>query len=252
MMRRLGLNSRFNIIHAILLCLLGHASLEAVAEPIKVATNQPTSLANQDLSTLKDKITEYLKIETKGYPGQVTIQTGAIDPRLKLAPCADVNVFMPRGSRPWGKTSVGLKCEAPSPWTIYVQATVKVSGQYLVAVAPLAQGQIVTDKDVIFEVGDLTQLPVGVYTETSQVVGRVVNISMNAGTVLRQDLLKTMPVVQQGQSVMLVTAGNGFSISAEGHAMNKALDGQVVQVKVASGQVISGVARSDGKVEVNY
>jgi flagellar basal body P-ring formation protein FlgA len=52
--------------------------------------------------------------------------------------------------------------------------------------------------------------------------------------------------------VMLVTVGNGFSISAEGNAMTKATEGQVVQVKVASGQVISGVARSDGKVEVNY
>jgi flagellar basal body P-ring formation protein FlgA len=252
MMQHLRLNSRFDKIHTMLICLAGLMSTNAFAEQVNVAINQTPQVLKQDLSILKDKISEYLKIQTKGYPGQVTIQTGNIDNRLKLAPCADVSVFMPRGSRPWGKTSVGLKCMAPSPWTIYVQATVKVNGQYLVAVAPLAQGQIVTDKDVIFEVGDLTQLPAGVYTEISQVVGHIVNISMNAGTVLRQDLLKTMPVVQQGQSVMLVTAGEGFSISAEGHAMTKAIEGQVVQVKVANGQVIAGVARSDGKVEVNY
>jgi flagellar basal body P-ring formation protein FlgA len=252
MMQRLRQNSRFAKRRTMLICLACFVSINALAEPIKLATNQTPQVVKQDLSILKDKISEYLKIQTTGYPGQVTIQTGAIDNRLKLAPCADVNVFMPRGSRPWGKTSVGLKCMAPSLWTIYVQATVKVNGQYLVAVAPLAQGQIVTDKDVVFETGDLTQLPVGVYTEISQVVGHIVNISMNAGTVLRQDLLKTMPVVQQGQSVMLVTAGEGFSISAEGHAMTKAVEGQVVQVKVANGQVIAGVARADGKVEVNY
>jgi flagellar basal body P-ring formation protein FlgA len=252
MMRLLKLNASDIKKYVRLLCAVGLTSSHCFAEPVQVATNQPTEIVKQDLSILKDKIYEFLTIQTKGYPGEVTIITGNIDPRLKLKPCADVSVFMPRGSRPWGRTSVGLKCMTPSPWTIYVQASVKVDGQYLVAAAPLAQGQIVTEQDVIFEKGDLTQLPAGVYTEMSQAIGQIVNISMNAGTVLRKDLLKTTPVVQQGQSVMLVTKGNGFTISAEGRAINKAIEGQVVQVKVASGQVVSGIARQDGKVEVNY
>jgi flagella basal body P-ring formation protein FlgA len=116
----------------------------------------------------------------------------------------------------------------------------------------LAQGQVVTSQDLLFESGDLTQLPAGVFTDQAQALGRTVNISMNAGTVLRQEMLKISPVVQQGQTVKLTSSGNGFSVSAEGQAMSKANEGQVVQVKVANGQVVTGIARSGGQIEVGF
>jgi flagellar basal body P-ring formation protein FlgA len=211
-----------------------------------------TVTAKQDLSLVKAKITEFLQTQTIGYPGAVHVRAGAIDPNLRLAQCADVQVFLPQGSRAWGKTSVGVRCNTPSDWTIYVQANVSVVAQYLVAAAPLAQGQIVMGADIIFESGDLTQLPAGVFTDPGQAIGRSVNISMNAGTVLRQEMLKATPVVQQGQTVKLTSVGNGFSVSAEGQAMSKANEGQVVQVKVASGQVVTGIARNGGLIEVGF
>jgi flagella basal body P-ring formation protein FlgA len=208
--------------------------------------------AKQNLSAVKVKIAEFLETQAIGFPGKVKVRVGAIDPNLKLAQCADVQVFLPTGSRAWGKTSVGARCDAPSAWTIYVQATVSVMAQYLVAAAPLAQGQIVTNQDILFESGDLTQLPAGVFTDQAQAIGRSVNISMHAGTVLRQEMLKVSPVVQQGQTVKLTSSGNGFSVSAEGQAMSKANDGQIVQVKVASGQLVTGIARSGGLIEVGF
>lgn len=207
--------------------------------------------AKQNLAVLKEKIIAFLAVQTVGYPGKVNIQAGNIDPNLKLMACSDVNLFIPSGSRPWGKTSVGVRCALPQ-WTIYVQSTVSVQAQYLVAASPLVQGQQMTAQDMMFETGDLTQLPPGIFMDVAQAVGRTVNISMKAGTVLRQDMLKASPVVQQGQSVMVVSQGQGFSVSAEGQAMTKASDGQVVQVKVSNGQMISGIARAGGKVEVNY
>ena len=104
----------------------------------------------------------------------------------------------------------------------------------------------------MFESGDLTQLPAGVFTDQGQAVGRTVNISITAGTVLRQEMLKVSPSVQQGQTVMVTSKGKGFSVSVEGQALAKANEGQVVQVKVASGQVVSGIARNGGQVEVGF
>lgn len=216
----------------------------------------PASAANlsakQNLTAVKAKITEFLETQTIGYPGKVSVHAGAIDPNMKLAQCADMQVFLPTGSRAWGKTSVGVRCNAPSVWTIYVQATVNVIAQYLVAAAPLAQGQVVTSQDLLFESGDLTQLPAGVFTDQAQAIGRFANISMNAGTVLRQEMLKISPVVQQGQTVKLTSIGNGFSVSAEGKAMSKANEGQIVQVKVASGQIVTGIAHNGGQIEVGF
>jgi len=222
----------------------------ATASPV-VKPNAAQNLS-QNLSVVKAKITEFLETQTIGYPGKVTVRAGAIDPNMKLAQCSDLQVFLPAGSRAWGKTSVGARCNAPSVWTIYVQATVNVAAQYLVSAAPLAQGQVVISQDLLFESGDLTQMPAGVFTDQAQAIGRIVNISMNAGTVLRQEMLKVSPVVQQGQTVTLTTVGKGFTISAEGRAVSKANEGQVVQVKVASGQVITGIARNGGQVEVNF
>jgi len=129
---------------------------------------------------------------------------------------------------------------------------VSVAAQYLVSAAPLAQGQVINSQDLLFETGDLTRLPAGVFTDMSQAIGRSVSISMTAGTVLRQEMLKIVPVVQMGQTVKVTSIGNGFSVSAEGKAMAKANEGQLVQVKVASGQVVTGIARNNGQIEVNF
>lgn len=205
----------------------------------------------QDLSLLKNKIEEFLLTQSTGYPGKVMVTAGAIDPNLRLAQCPAPEVFLPSGSRAWGKTSVGIRCSAPI-WTIYAQAKVSVKAQYLVAATPLAQGHIVTGQDVLLEEGELTQLPAGVFTDAAQAVGRTVSLSMVAGSVLRQDMLKLAPVVQQGQSVLLTSNGNGFSVTSEGKALNNANEGQVVQVKVESGSVVRGIARNGGKVEVAF
>ncbi|MDP1658262.1 MAG: flagellar basal body P-ring formation chaperone FlgA [Methylotenera sp.] len=235
-----------------LVFMLAGMMLTSICFAESVPASTPAPIAKQNLAIVKTKITEFLETQTIGYPGKVSVQAGAIDPNLKLAQCQDVQVFMPTGSRAWGKTSVGVRCNAPNVWTIYVQATVNVIAQYLVAASPLAQGQVVTSQDILFQNGDLTQLPAGVFTDQAQAIGRTVNISMNAGTVLRQEMLKIAPVVQQGQTVMLTTKGSGFSVSAEGLAMAKANEGQVVQVKVASGQVVTGIARNGGQVEVGF
>lgn len=240
------------------LCFLGTALLMllsgyAFAEPrLAEATPIVKQVAKQDLIALKVKIVDFLQMQTVGYPGKVAVSAGSIDPNLRLPQCQDAQVFLPAGSRAWGKTSVGVRCSSPSAWTIYVQSTVSVSAQYLVAAAPLPQGRIVSSEDLLFETGDLTQLPAGIFTDMTQAIGRTVNISMNAGTVLRQEMLKLSPVVQQGQTVMITSIGKGFRVSAEGKAMTKASEGQVVQVKAANGQLVSGIARQGGQIEVVF
>ena len=247
-------NNHFRVYTLVVVFLLTSIFVSAIcfAEPTPAPAATSSVAAKQNLALVKTKITEFLETQTIGYPGKVSVHAGAIDPNLKLAQCQDVQVFLPTGSRAWGKTSVGVRCNAPAAWTIYVQATVNVLAQYLVAAAPLAQGQSVTSQDLLFESGDLTQLPAGVFTDQAQAIGRTVNISMNAGTVLRQDMLKISPVVQQGQTVKLISTGEGFSVSAEGQAMGKANEGQIVQVKVASGQIVSGIARNGGQIEVGF
>ena len=206
----------------------------------------------QDLELIKTKVHEFLMTQSQGLPGVISISVGNIDNNLRLASCPAVEVFMPQGSRSWGKTSVGVRCNVQPSWMLYVQANISVKARYVVAALPLAQGHIVSAEDLVFENGDLAQLPAGIFTDMSQAVGRSMSVSLTPGTVLRQEMLRQPSVVQQGQAVTLVSSGVGFDITAEGKALTKASEGQVVQVKVASGQVISGIARQDGVVSVGF
>jgi flagella basal body P-ring formation protein FlgA len=146
---------------------------------------------------------------------------------------------------------VGLRChDDAARWTVYIQGNVSVFGNYLVAATTLGQGQMIQPRDVMFQRGDLTTLPPNVFTSEAQVVGRVTRVAMNVGMVLKQEMAALPIIVQYGQSVRIMSSGDGFTISAEGKAQNNATQGQMVQVRVASGQTVSGIANANGAVEV--
>lgn len=205
----------------------------------------------QDATRLRQSVEQFLQVQSAGLPGQATVTVGAVDPRLQLAACPVPQPFLAPGSRAWGKTTVGVRCTAPA-WTIYIQASVAVVGDYIASAVPLAQGQTISENQLITMKGDLTAMPPGIATEMAQVVGRSATLSLASGSPMRLDTLRSKPVVQQGQLVKMVSSGNGFSVSAEARAIGTAGEGQVVLVRTPAGQQISGVARAGGLVDVAF
>jgi flagella basal body P-ring formation protein FlgA len=89
-----------------------------------------------------------------------------------------------------------------------------------------------------------------IVTDPNQAIGHVSLVSLAAGIPLRQDSLRSQPAITQGQVIRLIVQGEGFQVSTDGHALNNASEGQLVKVKTNSGQVISGMAKQGGIVEV--
>ncbi|MBA2658220.1 MAG: flagellar basal body P-ring formation protein FlgA [Nitrosospira sp.] len=206
----------------------------------------------QDARLIQEAVTSFLRTQSAGLPGQIEITPGIIDARISLPACAALEPSLPSGSRAWGNTTVIVNCTVPSPWTIYVRATVKVVADYVVSAKPLSQGQLLTAADLTTLKGDLTQLPPGIITDPNQAFGRTMASSIPLGSPLRQDILRARAAVRAHQSVKLVSSGRGFSVTAEGKALGNAVDGQIVQVRSASGPIVSGIARMGSIVEVNY
>ena len=216
------------------------------------AAQTQTPAGRQNLAALRTVAEQFLKTETAGLPGEVSVKVGAIDPRTALAACPVPEAFLQPGARAWGKTTVGIRCSAPSTWTLFVQAQVNVKAEYVAAALPLAQGQPIEQGQLVLVKGDIAAMPNGIVTDMTQAVGRTPTVSLAAGTPLRLDSLRSRPVVQQGQAVRLVSNGSGFSVSGEGKAIGNAGEGQVVQVRTAGGSVVSGTAKAGGMVEVAF
>lgn len=209
--------------------------------------------ARQDPGPVKKTIEDFLLIQVKGLPGQASFKVGHIDPQNNLAPCTAFEVSLPPGARAWGNTHVNVQCQSDGGWSIFVPVQIRVIGDYLVTARPLAQGQVISASDLTKNHGDLAGLPSGILTDPSQAIGKISALSITSGRPLRSDMLRQAMVVQQGQGVKVISKGPGFQVTGgEGRALNNAIDGQVVQVRMANGHVVSGIARAGGVVEVTY
>ena len=206
--------------------------------------------ARQDPAAVRSEVTRFLRLQTISLPGEVSVQVGEFAADNALPPCVQLEAFLPPGARAWGRVSVGVRCLAPSPWSAWVPAEVRVKGLYLVTTGPLAAGQLVGPGDIRREAGELTAQPADVLTDPTQAVGYAARVGLAAGRPLAASHLRLPPVVVQGQPVKVVTRGGGFQVSNDGTALSTAGDGQPAQVRLSGGQVLRGTARSGGVVEV--
>jgi len=193
-----------------------------------------------------------LQRETAGLPGETVLTVSPLDAANQLPPCSALEAFLPPGGRAWGRFSVGVRCLAPVAWTVFLSAQVEAMTQYLVIAQPLKAGQIVGPDDITLTRGDLAAQPDGTMTDPAQAIGQRARYAVAAGQTLRSDMLRLPPTVRQGQNVRIVGSGEGFVITNEGRALNNAAEGETVRIKLANGKTVSGIARRDGTVAVEF
>ncbi|OHC89086.1 MAG: flagella basal body P-ring formation protein FlgA [Sideroxydans sp. RIFOXYB12_FULL_59_6] len=190
----------------------------------------------------------FAEAQSKSLPGEVHIEVTAIDRRLKLAPCDKLQAFLPAGAKLLGKTSIGVRCNSKTGWSVFLQADIKVTVDLLVANRPIAQGSVLGPADFGLQRGELGRP--GLLTAPEQAIGKILKFSIGAGQVLRQDMLRAPLLIRQGQTVKLRARGNGFVVSQEGQALNDAGKDEIVRVRTASSQVISARTVAEGTAEV--
>lgn len=206
----------------------------------------------QSLPAIQQAAESFIREKTANLPGTYTVTANRVDPRLKLRKCSQLQPYLPSGSRLWGNSSVGVRCAGPETWSLYVPVQIKVSNQVLVAVRPITSGQQVQPDDVELQLRDITKIAGSALTSMDQLTGRHVVAPISNGTILRAEMLRAANIIRQGQTVQISAKGNGFTVSSDGQAMGNAALGQVVTVKTRSGQLIKGIAKSEGVVEVVF
>lgn len=182
---------------------------------------------------------------------RVEVEVGALDPRLRLAPCQQVQPYLPAGSKPWGKTRVGLRCvQGPVAWNVYLPVTVKVFTPGLVAAGPLAAGAVLTEADIKVAEVDVAEGPTPALSRAALALGRTLARPLAEGDTLRQGDLRARQFFNAGDMVQLVAVGGGLQVSAEAQAMAPGLEGRSVRVRTESGRIVTGTAVAERRVEV--
>ncbi len=211
---------------------------------------RPALAGLEESKAIRNAVDAYVRSQTENLPGHVDVKSGLVDPQLKFTQCDHLEIFLPPGAKLWGNTTVGVRCEAPDKWSLFVPVQVHVWADVVMTARALPRGQVIAIEDVAMQRLDLTQLQRGVFTDLQQVIGKVTKGAVSGGTPLRADLLRAPAIVTQGQQVRVVFASQGFQVSSEGKALGSAGVGEPVQVRTASGKLIKGIVTGPGVVQV--
>lgn len=217
----------------------------ALAPALARASDAPL----QDPAALSAAAEDYLRTQLASIPGRITITMDPVRTE-RLTACTSLSPFisMPLRLRP--RMSIGVRCGGPQVWTTYLQATVSIAGQYYVAARPIASGRVIQPEDLAPRDADLVTLPADVVIDPAQAVGMRTNSRLAVGQTVRAINLRSAQTIEKGQNVRIVVSGKGFTATSEGEALDNAGPGDRLQVRTPSGQIVSGVVRKTGLVEI--
>jgi len=175
-------------------------------------------------------------------PLRMEVGIGALDARLRLAPCSHVEPYIPVGSRLWGRTRLGLRCtQGGGRWNVFLPVTVKAFGPAWVLRDNVVAGSVLTAADAVQAEADWAAEPSPVIVEPAQWVGQVASRSLVAGQPLRQSMVKAAQAFAAGTPVRVVAQGPGFEISSDAEAITPGVVGQPVRVRMENGRIANGV-----------
>lgn len=165
-----------------------------------------------------------------------------------LLPHCETPALSMTGAKLWGNVNVLARCANEKR---YLQVNVQATGNYVVAAAPVARGGTLGPASVTLKRGRLDQLPPRTVLDISQVQDAVSLRDLAPGQAIQLNMLRQAWRIKAGQRVQVVANGDGFSVNAEGKALNNAAVAQNARVRMLSGQIVSGIVDPDGNILIN-
>ena len=182
-----------------------------------------------------------------------TIDITPLDHRLRLIQCdTPLETFSPAGASTRGRTTVGVRCSSPKPWTLYVSANIGLQGAVVVATHDLSRGSAIGPDDVRLMERDTSHLLRGYFDALDQVVGRTVKRTLHRDQVITPNLLRAHKTISRGQKVTILAGSAGIEVRMQGKALRQGNPGDLIPVQnMASKKKLEARVISAGTVRVN-
>lgn len=182
---------------------------------------------------------------------RLDISVGALDSRLRLAPCGNVEPYLPPGSRLWGHGRVGLRCvDGVTRWNVSVPVTVKAIGSAWVVRSQVMAGSTLSQSDMVLAEVDWAEDSNPVLSDTSMWLGQTATRSLTTGQVMRMGLVRPTQVFQAGTQIRVVAEGVGFQVSGDAQALSAGVVGQMARVRMDNGRIASGTVLDARTVKI--
>ncbi|WP_261910376.1 flagellar basal body P-ring formation chaperone FlgA [Salmonella enterica] len=197
----------------------------------------PLTMA-QDINA---QLTTWFSQRLAGFSDEVVV-TLRSSPNL-LPSCEQPAFSMTGSAKLWGNVNVVARCAN--------EKRVQATGNYVAVAAPIARGGKLTPANVTLKRGRLDQLPPRTVLDIRQIQDAVSLRDLAPGQPVQLTMIRQAWRVKAGQRVQVIANGEGFSVNAEGQAMNNAAVAQNARVRMTSGQIVSGTVDSDGNILIN-
>ena len=217
---------------------------------VSAATAQETRTESTD--AIRAAAESFVKSQLPADASVASITAGTLDPRLRLVRCTGgMHGQLPAGAQLLARTMVGVACDGPVHWTVYVSVTVESRVSVLVLKHPVPRDARLTSDDVTVESRKVTGLATAFLTDVGDLQARTTGRPLPMGTTLTMDMFKADMVIKHGQDVTLIASAGGIEVRAAGRAMADAAGGTRVKVQnLSSLKVVEGVVEGPDVVRV--
>ncbi|MFZ0612000.1 MAG: flagellar basal body P-ring formation chaperone FlgA [Desulfobacterales bacterium] len=211
--------------------------LDSQADPIHLtgAERVEVSLPGVEISEeqIRQIVTEFIK--TSGIWGVAEVRVAELNisaDRTLPEGRATYRVLPPRHMRSLVTVplSVVFDVEGRFQKTIRATARIEALAPVVVAARPIGRLKPIESDDIRMEKMNLAELPAGVLTDDDEIIGMRARRNIDAGDILRPDLMEMPPLVKRGDMVMIVAESEGIKVTATGEVKSDGLRGERVKV----------------------
>jgi flagellar basal body P-ring formation protein FlgA len=184
---------------------------------------------------------------------KLTIDITPLDHRLQLPLCAEaLSTFDPPGGINLGRTTVGVSCQSPKPWTLYVSANVGRELPVVVARRDIARGDPIGEEDLGLEVLDTSHLLRGHFSEVAEVAGHTSKRTLRRGQAITPSMLVVQKTIRRGEQITILSAIGPIEVRSQGKALRDGNSGDLIPViNSSSKKKLQARVLSSGMVSVD-
>jgi flagella basal body P-ring formation protein FlgA len=143
--------------------------------------------------------------------------------------------------------TIKVSCGQPKQWSLRVPVKIQHLKPVAVSTTLLSKGHVVAANDVNVSKQDVSLISDGYYQDPEQIIGLVVQRTIPAGNIIRQNMVKERVVIRRGELVRMVIQASGFSVEGSGVALTDGIKGQMIRVKnTRSNKIVEAVVQDTG------